>query len=187
MVDLDLVRLGLAELDAHTAVRVVEGPRLYDAAARDPAQVKPLMSLSEARIRGTIPEGRHTPRAQAERSNNMALAFEDSNPERFQRFVQALMLLEYPHLQCFPVGQPDGGRDGLDEGSRTILQVKFKRSFDEDSVDWVLKTLKAELPKIKRLESLGMQNYVFATNAPGSSHPDTGRIDTIRDWFTTNL
>jgi hypothetical protein len=32
MVDLDLIRLGLAELDARTAVRIVEDPSLYDAA-----------------------------------------------------------------------------------------------------------------------------------------------------------
>jgi len=39
--------------------------------------------------------------------------FENLGPERFQQLCQALLVKEYPNVQCFPVAQPDGGRDAI--------------------------------------------------------------------------
>ena len=96
----------------------------------------------------------------------MTYLYENSNPERFQEFCQALLLHEYQGLQCFPVGQPDGGRDGWASASRTVLQVKWRRHDSENPmVDNIIKALEGELPKIHRLVQWGAQGYVLATNA----------------------
>ena len=39
----------------------------------------------------------------------MDYPFENLDPERFQNLCQALLTKEFPHVQCFPVAQPDGG------------------------------------------------------------------------------
>jgi hypothetical protein len=41
----------------------------------------------------------------------MDYPLEQLGPERFQQFCQALISLEFPKVQSFPVAQPDGGRD----------------------------------------------------------------------------
>ena len=54
----------------------------------------------------------------------MDYLYENLGPERFQQFCQALLAREYPKLQCFPVAQPDGGRDAISyflrKGSKTF-------------------------------------------------------------------
>jgi len=84
--------------------------------------------------------------------------YENTTPERFQEFCQALLMAEYQGLQCFPVGQPDGGRDAWHPDTRTVLQVKFRRNDEPESAAWMIETLEHELPKIKRLISLGARN-----------------------------
>ena len=37
--------------------------------------------------------------------------YEQLDDESFQHLSQSLLVKEFPGLQCFPVGQPDGGRD----------------------------------------------------------------------------
>ena len=43
----------------------------------------------------------------------MDYPLENLGPERFQQLCQALLAREYPRVQCFPVAQPDGGRDAV--------------------------------------------------------------------------
>jgi len=43
----------------------------------------------------------------------MDYPFENLTPEKFQLFCQALLVREYPSVQCLPVAQPDGGRDAV--------------------------------------------------------------------------
>ncbi len=93
-----------------------------------------------------------------------SFTYEDSDPERFQQLCQALLLPDYPDLQCFPIGQRDGGRDGSAPRSgstpRTILQVKFKRR-DEPSEDiyrWLTTTLVKEVAKVERLAQEGAEH-----------------------------
>jgi hypothetical protein len=97
------------------------------------------------------------------------------------------MATQFPKLQCFPIGQPDGGRDGWDPETKTVLQVKFRRVDEEDGSDWLIDTLKKELPKILRLAKQGVENYIIATNARGTAHKDVGRIDKVQKWLDNNL
>ena len=113
--------------------------------------------------------------------------YENSNPERFQHLCQSLLAADFPKLQCFPIGQPDGGRDGWDPETRTVLQVKFKRADEEENADWLIATLENELPKILRLAERGAQSYIIATNARGTAHEDVGRIDKVQKWLDENL
>src|SRR3954452_13785404 len=96
--------------------------------------------------------------------NTVSYRYESTSPERFQQFCQALLLPEYPGLQCFPVGQPDGGRDAWHEDSKTVLQVKFRRADEAESADWMIDALTKELPKIEALVAAGAQKYVMVTN-----------------------
>ena len=83
--------------------------------------------------------------------------YEQLNDESFQQLSQSLLVKEFPDLQCFPVGQPDGGRDAISrvyeaapQPSGFILyQVKFARRElnPSEARDWLLRTLKDELPK----------------------------------------
>lgn len=121
----------------------------------------------------------------------MTYQYESSNPERFQHLCQSLLLQEFPGLQCFPVGQPDGGRDAwsVDEhnSSKTVIQVKFRRADDVESAEWMISALEGELPKIKILEAAGASQYIMVTNARGTAHPGSGRIDKVQNWLKDNL
>lgn len=117
----------------------------------------------------------------------MGYLYENSNPERFQHLCQSLLAVEFPKLQCFPIGQPDGGRDGWDPDTKTVLQVKFKRADEEENADWLIATLEKELPKILRLAERGAEIYIIATNARGTAHEDVGRIDKVQKWLDGNL
>lgn len=117
----------------------------------------------------------------------MGYLYEHSNPERFQQFCQSLLLADFPKLQCFPVGQPDGGRDGWDPESKTVLQVKFKRADEKENADWLIAALELELPKIRRLAERGAESYIIATNAHGTAHEEVGRIDRVQRWLDDNL
>ncbi|QDG62009.1 NACHT domain-containing NTPase [Pseudarthrobacter sp. NIBRBAC000502771] len=117
----------------------------------------------------------------------MGYLYENSNAERFQHLCQSLLAADFPKLQCFPVGQPDGGRDGWDPETKTVLQVKFKRADEEENADWLIEALENELPKILRLAKRGAEGYIIATNARGTAHEDVGRIDKVQKWLDENL
>lgn len=119
--------------------------------------------------------------------------YENLSPERFQQFCQALISKDYPNFQSFPVGQPDGGRDGvqyhLDKASRTftVFQVKFIRQPIDNPRHWLLSTLKEELPKIQNQVTEGATHYILLTNARGTAHPKTGAIDLTHDLMAQGL
>lgn len=117
----------------------------------------------------------------------MGYAYENSDPERFQHLCQSLLLSDFPDLQCLPVGQPDGGRDAIALQTKNIVQVKFRRSDEEESADWLIQVLERERPKIARLVDLGIENYLIMTNARGTAHLGTGRIDQVQQWLDTNI
>lgn len=121
----------------------------------------------------------------------MAYLFENLGPEKFQQFCQALLLKDYPDLQCFPVGQPDGGRDALSRGSAdahasVIGQVKFKREDEAENAEWMIAALELELPKIELLAARGAKRYIMMTNARGTAHAEVGRIDRVQTWLDEN-
>lgn len=133
----------------------------------------------------------------------MDYPFENLDPERFQQFCQALLIRDYPNIQCFPVGQPDGGRDALEplelrlERRETVnsnkgfivFQVKFSRKplAEADPHLWLVSIMKKEIPKIKKLIPEGTSKYYLLTNIPGTAHPNTGSIDTLNKMLKKEL
>ncbi len=114
---------------------------------------------------------------------------ENLGPERFQQLVQALLVSELPSVTCFPVAQPDGGRDAVQSLSKfdrsetqfAVFQVKYSRAPSEvdDVVKWVLDRGAGELEKVRKLIDLGARKYIFVTNVPGSAHLGIGSIDRV--------
>jgi len=128
----------------------------------------------------------------------MDYPFENLDPETFQQFCQALLAKEFSNVQCFPVAQPDGGRDALsyfsedEERSFIMYQVKFVRQpqAETDPHKWLIKTLKGEngeAAKLKKQIPKGAKQYILLTNIKGTAHPDSGSIDQINQLFKTEL
>ncbi len=118
----------------------------------------------------------------------MDYQFENLGPERFQQFCQALLVKEFPDVQCYPVAQPDGGRDAAtyfylekDTKGLIVFQVKFvRRPFAEaDPHRWLTDIMGEEAPKVKRLIQKGTTGYYLLTNIAGTAHLDSGSIDKV--------
>ncbi len=112
----------------------------------------------------------------------MDYRYETLGPERFQQVAQALLVREMPDVQCFPVAQPDGGRDAtsrLPDGGFLVFQAKYVRRPEQiESVgEWVEDILQGELPKARRLIAAGATGYYLITNVAGTAHPGGGAID----------
>lgn len=129
----------------------------------------------------------------------MTYAYENLSPEKFQQFCQALLVRQFPYLQCFPVGQPDGGRDAIswlrntaiesDNGSFIVHQVKFHRRAQTvtDPHKWLLEKINSEIEKIRKLIPKGAREYYLITNISGTSHLDKGSIDKLNDILKQNI
>ncbi len=128
----------------------------------------------------------------------MDYPFENLDPETFQQFCQALLAKEFSNVQCFPVAQPDGGRDALsyfgddEERSFIMYQVKFVREpqAETDPHKWLIKTLKGEkgeAAKLKKQIPKGAKQYILLTNIKGTAHPDSGSIDQVNQLLKSEL
>jgi len=125
----------------------------------------------------------------------MNYPFENLDPEKFQEFCQALLTKEFPNVQCFPVAQPDGGRDALayflGDPERTFImyQVKFNRRAlaEPDPHKWLLAKLKEEAPKLKKQIPKGAKQFVLLTNVGGTAHPQSGSIDKVNELLNSEL
>jgi hypothetical protein len=123
----------------------------------------------------------------------MTYNYEQLDPERFQHLCQALLAKEFPNVQCFPVAQPDGGRDATvvfpREGRFNVFQVKFVRNpFKEfDRRKWLDDIISGELPKLQALTPKGAINFYLLTNVPGTAHPDSGTIDSLGKMLSDAL
>ena len=116
--------------------------------------------------------------------------YEQLNDESFQQLSQSLLVKEFPGLQCFPVGQPDGGRDAIlrlfgtvpDATGFILFQVKFaRRELKQDEArKWLLRTVKGELPKVKQQIAEGAKRFVLITNVAGTAHPQAGSVDKLQ-------
>lgn len=115
----------------------------------------------------------------------MDYPLENLGPERFQQVCQALLVRELPDIQCFPVGQPDGGRDAVASYMLQrkvkfgVYQVKYARRplSESDPHKWLIAIAEDEAPKIAALIPKGASRYVLITNISGTAHPDVGSID----------
>ena len=117
----------------------------------------------------------------------MDYPLENLGPERFQQVCQSLLVKEFPDVQCFPVGQPDGGRDsvayfmGSQRDQFIVFQVKFVRrpQAEMEPHKWLTKIAKEEGPKIGKLIPRGAKAFYLLTNVSGTSHLDAGSMDKI--------
>lgn len=119
----------------------------------------------------------------------MDYPFENLDPEKFQQFCQALLTKEFSNVQCFPVAQPDGGRDSISyvdvnfSDKFIVYQVKFVRKPQAESEPhkWLIGILKDEAPKIKQQIPKGAEQFVLMTNIAGTAHPEVGSIDKTQE------
>lgn len=120
----------------------------------------------------------------------MDYQLENLGPEEFQHLAQALLSKEQPNVQCFPVAQPDGGRDALSidfrhhintEKESIVYQIKYVRKplALADAHVWLENILKEEAKKVAKLIPKGVKQFVLITNVPGTAHPGSGSIDKI--------
>lgn len=96
--------------------------------------------------------------------------YENLDPDSFQQLIQSILATVFPDLQCFPVGHADGGRDGVvrlhDDSSPSqpflLFQVKFTRHQlpPGDARSWLLRTIKNELPAIRRQLAKGAERFI---------------------------
>lgn len=122
----------------------------------------------------------------------MDYIFENLGEDRFQELCQSLLIKEFPNVQCFPIRQPDGGRDAVSylatpvraekkETPFNVFQVKYVRRplAEREPHKWLIKVLEHETPKLSALIPKGAKAYYLLTNLPGTAHPDVGAIDQI--------
>ena len=121
----------------------------------------------------------------------MDYLYENLGDDRFQEFCSALICKEFPNVQAFPVGQPDGGRDSLayifqsPKKEFVVFQVKYVKNPQKEDAPhtWLIKKLEEEAPKIAKLIPKGAKSYHFITNINGTSHLDSGSIDKVNKIF----
>jgi len=104
--------------------------------------------------------------------------YEALNHDDFQRLIQALLAhLLGPGLVAMPLGEADGGRDA--QLRTLVVQVKFTRSPEavDEPANWLLKEVKRESDKIRRLAKRGVRHYLLVTNVRGTGTLDQGTID----------
>lgn len=117
----------------------------------------------------------------------MDYLYENLGDERFQEFCSCLVSKEFPNVQAFPVGQPDGGRDSIAYLMNTpkkefiVFQVKFIRNANQhkDIHKWLTETIEGEIEKINKLIPKGAQRYYLMTNVRSTGHPDVGSKDKL--------
>jgi hypothetical protein len=125
----------------------------------------------------------------------MDYPLENLDPERFQQLCQSLLVKEFPRVQCYPVAQPDGGRDASSllwggDGRKFIgFQVKYARKpqAETDPHKWLMGILEDEAPKVRELIPRGAMGYVLLTNIPGTAHLDKGAIDKLNKFLSDTL
>lgn len=113
----------------------------------------------------------------------MDYQFENLGPDRFQQLVQALLARAYPEMACFPVGQPDGGRDAVSRNRTglSVYQVKYTANAGSvpDPVTWIVSAARSETKRIGDLVSRGANRYHLVTNVSGSGALDVGQRDRL--------
>ncbi len=124
----------------------------------------------------------------------MKYPLENLGPHRFQQLCQALLTRSYPDLQCFPVSQPDGGRDAFitpdtDSDKQTIIfQVKYTDQAlgKRRPHTRIINELRRELPRLAP-NILGPTKYILMTNVPGTGARGGGSIDVVEELLSEAL
>ncbi|MFC7502149.1 NACHT domain-containing protein [Nocardioides sp. CPCC 206347] len=108
--------------------------------------------------------------------------YERLDSSQFQQLVSALLAHKYPDFRAFPIGQADGGRDGIieDVDKVIVFQDKWsKRGREKDPVKWLSAAIEGEEANIRALAAKGAQRYVLVTNLEGTSMRDKGQMDKL--------
>jgi hypothetical protein len=117
------------------------------------------------------------------RANPGRYLYERLGDKRFQELANALLVHEYPggQIQCFPVGQSDGGRDAVrrHDGRTVIYQVKWSSNPIRNPVAWLEGAIKGEAARIKELVEAGADQYVLITSLHGTAVPGRGTMDRL--------
>ena len=120
--------------------------------------------------------------------------YENLDEHGFQKFAQALILVEHPRAQCLPVRQPDGGRDAIlldspsNKGGFVVFQVKFSLDPRSKSEREVIESLiKSDKDKVNRLVQHGATHYYLITNVAGTAHLTSGSIDRANATLAASL
>lgn len=108
--------------------------------------------------------------------------YERLSSGEFQQLVSALLAHQYPDFRAFPVGQADGGRDGIlkiDSPEKVIVfQDKWTKR-EKDPVTWLKQAVEGEKENIQALAAAGVTTYKLVTNLPGTSMRDRGQMDRL--------
>ena len=106
--------------------------------------------------------------------NSWKYLYERLPEKRFQQLCGALLADVFPDVTCYPVGQPDGGRDALQKLSTGdfIYQVKWTNKRIQDPVAWLTATIRKEHDNIVRLVEKGAARYYLLTSVAGTSGED---------------
>jgi hypothetical protein len=114
--------------------------------------------------------------------------FERLTPHDFQLLVNAVMPYAFPNYRPLPLGQSDGGRDGLAQvdGKTLVVQVKWSSGGrHKDAVAWLAGVVRGEEANLRRLASEGVRRYVLVTNVASTGKPGTGTFDRLDEAFRT--
>ena len=121
----------------------------------------------------------------------MDFHYEVLDEKRFQKLSQVLIVSQFPNAQCFPVGQPDGGRDALAVDTESspngfvVFQVKFSKNPSSKTERQVIcDAINSEKVKVKDLILRGATQYILVTNVEGTAHLDDGSIDKANEILT---
>jgi len=125
----------------------------------------------------------------------MDYLYENLGDERFQEFCSNLISKEFPNIQAYPIGQPDGGRDTLVfsmnelEKEFIVFQVKFVKNANEerDIHKWLTSIIEEESKKIDKLIPRGATRFYLLTNVKGTGHLDTGSKDKVNHILEANI
>ena len=125
----------------------------------------------------------------------MNYPLENLGPQRFQQICQSLVAKTFPRAQCYPVDQPDGGRDitsseTVDTGVPTVIyQVKYTKTALKDRQPYksIVDQLRTELPLKASSINAESTNYVLITNVPGTANGGSGSIAVVQKLLCQHL
>lgn len=125
----------------------------------------------------------------------MDYQYENLGDERFQEFCNCLISKEFPNVQSYPVGQPDGGRDSIvyfmkpQKKDFIIFQIKYVRNPNsiKDPHKWLIETIKGEAPKVDKLIPRGAKKFILLTNVRGTAHLNAGSKDIINEILESEI
>lgn len=112
--------------------------------------------------------------------------YERLTPHDFQLLVNAVMPYAFPSYRPLPLGQSDGGRDGVAvvDGKTLVVQVKWSSAGrHKDAVSWLSGVVRSEEANLRRLAGEGVRRYVLVTNVASTGKPGTGTFDRLDEKF----